>query len=406
MSKAKEESKKHYRLSPSAAHRWFECAGEPAAREGAPRTTSVYADEGTTAHWIAEKCLTAIKAKEQEPAFYIGQTCPETGMKVDESYVEHVQTYLDETCPLMAIADHHGIETEGALTIVHSQLGGTCDFWAYHADTRTLYVRDLKYGAGKVVEVEWNPQLLVYAANAAFELSKRTKNHVFEDLIDTVDYGIVQPRAGVAPVRTHQITGQELAAWTFGLLRERARATDAPDAPRKAGKWCTFCPALATCHAVKDKAAELAEIEFSDNRSPVLPLPATLDIDKLAKIAAFAPILSDWAGSAKAALFTRLANGETHPLWKIVSGREGNRKWAPEAPAIVEKMLGKDAFEKPALKSPATVEKELKSLGIPLPKELVVRTPGQPCLAAVSDPRPALANSPEKDFGPANAGDE
>lgn len=390
-------TKKHFLLSPSAAHRWFPCAGEPALRALAPRTTTRYADEGTTAHWVSEQCLNAKKPALQDPNSYVGMKCPETGMVVPEDMPEFVGIYLEECRNYMEIATECGVETQFVMPAIHRELGGTCDFWAYHGDTRALYVRDLKYGQGYVVSPEDNPQLMIYAAGAALQLCAIQKNWKVEEVIDCVDFGIVQPRTGNDAVRAVEISGQELAAWMYGTLRERAKATDQKNAPLVAGDHCQYCPAIATCPAHAVRAAELAKADFSP--TAVLPNVADFSIERLALVAQAAPIFATWAASAKEELFRRLCNGETHPDWKIVSGKRGNREWKNpvEAEEKLQNLLGDQAWEKKLL-SPAKVEKILKPHGLGIPSGMVWQADGSPTLAPATDNRQALGNTAEEDF--------
>lgn len=377
--------KRHYRLSPSAAHRWMECPGEPAARLSAPKApSSVWADEGTTAHWVAEQCL---RGPAKTPDQFIGQVCPESGRVVTADMVEPLTIYVEECQNLKGLADYYGVETEFTLPLIHKDLGGTCDFWAYHRDVRTLYVRDYKHGQGKVVDVENNPQLLIYALGAALELCKLLRNHVIEDVIDDVDVAIVQPRAGGAPIRYFRITGQELAQWAYGPLLHKAKATDDPSAPRHAGPWCQFCPAKHTCPAIAEKAYQVARLDFG---SPIaLPDPAQLSIDRLAEIADAAELISDWAENAKRMLFKRLSNGETHPGWKLVHGRDGDRKWTPDGEAKLIATLGEKAYAKKLI-SPAQADKIFREHGLGgTPSDWTVRTPGGLALARAESKKPA-----------------
>ena len=48
----------HAKLSPSAASRWINCPGSVALCATLPKPPSTfYADEGTSAHALAEKCI-------------------------------------------------------------------------------------------------------------------------------------------------------------------------------------------------------------------------------------------------------------------------------------------------------------------------------------------------------------
>lgn len=390
--------KKHHRLSPSAAHRWLVCPGEPRMRELSPRTTTKYADEGTTAHWLADQCLKG-KGDKADPYTYIGQKCPETDLEVTPDMPAHVKVYLDECRKYSDLAHYWGSETKFEMGIIHKELGGTCDFWAYHGDTRTLFVRDLKYGQGAFVKVEDNPQLLIYAMGAALELCAIKKEWRLEEIVECVDFGIVQPRVNFKPVRSVEMTGQALASWAYGLLRELAKATDNEKAKRVPGSHCRFCPALTSCPEQSEHASLLAQVDFAPD--VVLPNPSTFSIDKLAIVAEASQVFSTWAKAAEEELFRRLSRGETHPKWKLVQGKKGNREWAnPEqALTFLEKLLGEEAYEKKVL-TPAKAEAILKPHGLVLPKDMVFQNPGNAILADSSDPRLPVQASVHLDFKP------
>src|SRR5690606_28463258 len=48
----------HAKLSPSAAHRWFPCPGSVRLSADVKSKSSVFADEGSAAHELAQACLT------------------------------------------------------------------------------------------------------------------------------------------------------------------------------------------------------------------------------------------------------------------------------------------------------------------------------------------------------------
>ncbi len=48
----------HAKLSASGSARWLSCTGSVKAESQFPNTSSSYAMEGTTAHTLAERCLT------------------------------------------------------------------------------------------------------------------------------------------------------------------------------------------------------------------------------------------------------------------------------------------------------------------------------------------------------------
>ena len=78
----------HAKLSPSSSARWLSCTGSVKKNRAiVPSSTTSYAAEGTTAHALAELCLT----NNDHPTKYIGQTLE--GHIVDEDMAEHIAAY-------------------------------------------------------------------------------------------------------------------------------------------------------------------------------------------------------------------------------------------------------------------------------------------------------------------------
>ena len=79
----------HAKLSASGSARWINCPGSVLAEEGAPNTSSIYAEEGTAAHELAERCLSSGKDAESYSNEIIN------GFVVDKEMMDNVQQYLD-----------------------------------------------------------------------------------------------------------------------------------------------------------------------------------------------------------------------------------------------------------------------------------------------------------------------
>lgn len=112
-------------------HRWSECPGSIRLTRGIENVSSSYAAEGTVAHDIAAKVLNGAHL----PG-YLGQTMTADGHSfvVDEEMLEAVEVYVNHVTRTNSIRD-----------------------------VDTFHVIDLKFGAGKPVEVIGNPQLRYYA---------------------------------------------------------------------------------------------------------------------------------------------------------------------------------------------------------------------------------------------------
>ena len=273
-------SKTHKALSPSASHRWLHCPSEPYYRLSLPATTSSYADEGTTAHWLAEespkkKCATKL---------YLGQQCPDTGMVVDQEMVDNVQVYLDGC----RVKDWAGVLREVYVEKEAYALGGTIDFIGMNE--KTLLIRDLKYGKGVIVSAEENPQLMIYGALAAPLYAQ-----IYGRPPEIVRLEICQPRLDSESY--YEIETERLREWVQNVLIPAASKVDT-DKPTKhvPGEWCKFCPARnAHCPAQYELAVKTAGEDFANP-----PAPDTLSHEKIEQILKAAPTLSSWLAGVEA----------------------------------------------------------------------------------------------------------
>jgi len=201
------ESPAHYRFSPSAASRWLACPGSLTLPE-VEDEGSEYAREGTAAHDLAEQCwLTGLDPS----AFIDGEI---EGFPVTEEMAEAVQLYMDT---VEMESRHESCEVWTENKIAHSSMsgfGGTVDCMIWNPSSEVLTIVDFKYGAGVVVEVEKNPQLLCYALLALNTIATQTEG---ERQSIEVRLIVVQPRCHheEGPVRSWTPSQEELEDfWT------------------------------------------------------------------------------------------------------------------------------------------------------------------------------------------------
>lgn len=398
-------TKAHVELAPSSAHRWMECPGSIEAERGRPNETSEHAILGTHAHALAEESLNASML----PAGFVGETLTsEAGeFTVTEEMAEHVRVYVEFVWSRSEESTHYGIEEKLWMPPSMSppgEMGGTCDAWAYHEDSRTLSVIDLKYGYNPV-EVVDNPQLLYYAALAWLALHKKSK--ALAERVETVEMTIVQPRAHHVdgPVRTWGITASELKGKTRHLMAAARRAM-APQPGRKAGDHCRWCKAKPDCKTFRDKALQVAQVEFGDitpDGELAVPDPADLTPDHMGAILRAANTLEAWLKMVRKVAMHRLESGEGVTGFAL-KPRRGNRKWTDEkevAKWLRKKRVRKgDSHGTAPLKSPAQLEKALKALALDLPEEFVQREDKGFTLTTADDPK-AIAPTPLGDVFPA-----
>ena len=132
----------HAPLSPSAADRWFTCPGSIVLSKGMPERSSEFAKEGTLAHSVAEAMLNGGVFEATD------EMTEQVGVYVN---------YVDELANHPEAILHTEVKVK-----VSDDLWGTADAVVWRPDQKTLYVADLKFGAGVGVEVSDNLQLKIY----------------------------------------------------------------------------------------------------------------------------------------------------------------------------------------------------------------------------------------------------
>lgn len=411
----------HSLFSASGGPKWFGCPGSLVLEQSAPQDTgSVYAREGTAAHFLASESLEAGK----HPREYLGRVvfvgddatwtydAARTAFPIDQDMVDNVAKYTES---ITALADRLGgtllveqrLNYSEYLQVDADQAWGTGDAVILTDDE--IIVGDLKYGRGEAVEVEDNIQLQLYALGALQTFGS------YGDF-KTVRLQIHQPRtAGLSEV---VYTVEELlvfanrarsAAASVGLAFATSQGADWNDTFLRAGeKQCRWCKAKATCPALRDAVSDVVldvipatPDEFAD----AAPAAVTESSDAawLAAVMAKADMIESWIKSVRAETERRLLAGVPVPGHKLVRGKKGNRAWANELQ--VEELLCKsfrlkkeEAFNY-SLISPAQCEKLLKDQ----PKRwskveaLITQSEGKISVAPEKDPRPALDIKPVED---------
>lgn len=382
----------HARLSPSSSERWINCPASPAVAASYPPSSSEFADEGTAAHTLAAWCLEGDK----DAAAFLGRIIEVEArdggearrFEVDEEMAEHVQAYLDRTREWLKF-NGASLFVEQRLPIEHvtGEPGATGTSDAVIVIPRAaacdLVVRDLKYGQGVGVDAKGNTQLLIYASAAVetFALA-----YDFSD--DSVVYmEIDQPRR--SHLSTWSITVADLRAQVAKIGRAAAVALATPaTGKRAAGDWCKFCPARAECEErVRFVAGSM--IEGLQNLDVI---PTQPDRSKLGFYLSRVQAIRDWCSAVEQEAHDALVRGEKVDGYKLVLGRQGDRKWTDAGEAatfVISHGVPREKVYESKLRSPAQIEKLLRKEARPLLAPFITRSPGSPTIAPESDPRPA-----------------
>lgn len=377
----------HSPLGPSSADRWINCPASVKATEGMPDKQSVFAAEGSAAHFIAD-----LAVRSRVPAAtYIGDIIAvgEHKFGVTAEWAAHIQDFLDWCAEIQG--EHY---SEMRLHFDRWVPGGfgTTDRVIFR-DSQ-CWLRDLKFGTGVQVFAKDNAQLMLYALGVldSFDWAYN---------VEGFHLGIGQPRLD------HKdewfITTSDLLSWAAQTLPAAVQNVNLGK-PFKAGSWCSknFCKIRTSC---RHRAEQLTkDIIFEDlDKSIVMPEPSAIHIDR-SKYLGLIPLLKTWIADLERGAVADLIAGKSIPGWKLVEGRS-NRAWS-NPDGVAKRISPDDAFEK-SLRSPAQLEKLLgkprfaKILG-----DLVHKPPGKPTLAPGSDPRDEMDTTSQVDFRDLdNAGD-
>jgi hypothetical protein len=382
----------HSLRGPSSGDRWIYresngvmkgCPASVRLSKGIEEESSIYAAEGTAAHWISQ-----IAREQNQPASaFLGythkkeMTNPQGGSFIcDREMAEGVQTFLDyvNNIPCTAAA------FEEKLTYfkwVPDDGFGTADDIRIDEKNGICHITDLKYGKGVQVFATDNIQLLLYALGV-FE----TYGLIYE--FDRFSLNISQPR--LDHVDEWEVSLDDLLAWGENVVKPAAEITDKPDAPVNPGIWCRWCPARKRCRkrilwvlTMSDIETEIINnyelAQLYDHVDSVRKL--CNDIEELA--------LSEATKTAGAIPGHKIVEGRSNRQWK--DEKEIKRAMLNEGfdstDIVTEKLISVAQFEKLAGK-----KSEL------LTEDYVNKPPGAPTLVPETDKRPALGTDVDEEF--------
>lgn len=366
----------HATLSPSSAERWISCPASVRVVEALPRGDdgSVYAQEGTAAHALAE-----IMARDQ----ILGEALDRNTMKnwraqfniasdAEAEMTEHGQAYVDYLRSRLA-------ENPGAQLLLEQKLPtgvpdsfGTSD--AIIVSPTMVESVDYKYGLGVKVEAVENPQLRLYGVGAL---------EAYGDLLGEVEMvrlTIFQPR--LYHVAFEQLTADELRAWRDSIIpvAESALGPDAPFGPSETA--CRWCPASGQC---------VAQTEYATLRDFGIK-PDIMSPGELAEALDQIPLIKSWCAAVEAYSLNRVySEGNPIPGYKVVMSG-GRRSVTGDINEMVKtaNALGYKTEDVAVLKPRGIGELEkLKDFDV-VAAPFITKGTGSPSLVPESDKREAI----------------
>lgn len=299
----------HAILSPSSAKRWINCTPSAILAEEAGTKSSVYAEEGTLAHEIAEYALTKYLEGEYDPII-------DDALPLKNEHLENplfgvdMADYIRSYCEYV-IGEGYEMQKQdgGCRTFLERQVDitdfapgsfGSVD--VTHVSDKTIHIIDLKYGTGVRVSADMNEQMLMYALGTLKSL--KTEH------IEKIRMTIAQVR--LDHYDTFEMSKGELLDWAEKVLKPAAKAAIQGKGKQVIGSWCGFCPVKAQCRAQRD--AVLAD--FEEKPEPLLLSDEEI-VDLIGKIDTY----KSWIESVNKYVYDRAIRGHKWPGYKLVAGR-------------------------------------------------------------------------------------
>ena len=314
----------HALLSASGSKRWLMCPPSARLEEKFEETSSIYADEGTFGHSLAEfklRCYIEVKPKSAREAEYQQLSLHKYYSKELEDAVDF---YIDVVKEQLAAAQ---AKDPGAILLLEQKLDlsayapesfGTGD--AVIVTENEVIVMDLKMGKGVKVEGEANSQMRLYGLGALdayrcmYELTQVT----------TI---VVQPR--LDNVSGETMTTADLVLWGESI-QPIAKAAFAGEGEFCCGDHCRFCRAKAVCqHRAETNLALVVKYDTGKSFTD----PRLLDTAELAYLLGKVEEFTGWAKDVGAWTLEQAKKGMKYPGFKLVEGRS-NRKITDTKKAI------------------------------------------------------------------------
>lgn len=396
-----EETREHAILSASGAHRWLTCT--PSARlesEYGQESCSIYAEEGTAAHRLAEIKLSytygKMKFSEYNEALADFHKTPVYEKWYTKEFEEYVDTFVQfVNAQTENIGKFHiYFEIRVNFSNIVPQGFGTSDVLIVTEDE--IHVIDLKFGRGVPVSAVQNPQLMLYGFGA-LNMFPNTK---------TIRLSICQPR--LDSTDSFVITKHDLVKWGFEYVMPRAdEAIEGVGEFHASVSACRFCKVKGQCKARADQVLDEARKEFNvdliDAGAPIVAgkekSSAVLNYmeltpEQLGNVLTVGEQIVEWYKDVTAYALGQLAHGIKIPGYKLVEGR--STRYITDEQAVKERLMQvgirEDELFEPRKLLPLTKLESLvgKKLFATLCGDLIGKPVGKLTLAPENDRRPEV----------------
>lgn len=302
----------HAILSPSSAKRWIHCTPSALLAEAAGSKSSVYAEEGTLAHEIAEYALTQYLEGKYDPIMDEALPIRDEHLKNPLFNID-MANYIRDYCDYVIGEEYEMQKSDWSSKMYLERRVDITDFAPDSFGSvdvtlvsyKTIHIIDLKFGAGVKVFADHNEQMMLYALGALGALKAAASQ------------SIINIRMTIAQVRldhydTFEMSKGELLDWAEKVLKPAAKAAIQGKGKQVIGSWCGFCPVKAQCRAQRD--AILAD--FDEKPEPLLLSDEEI-VDLIGKIDKY----KSWIESVNKYVYDKAIQGHKWEGYKLVAGR-------------------------------------------------------------------------------------
>lgn len=328
----------HSPLGGSAAHRFIACPGSYNLIRGLPSYDDTspegeeWREQGTAAHSLLSECIKhGVDAWEKLEDFPMLTADDGVAVQVALDYARAQKKEGADQYSEYSIDAKH----------LHPLLWGQLDWLQYDPNIGFLEIADYKHGAGVVVDIEDNAQIMYYAFCILNDQRFARASYV--------KMTICQPRAfhPGGPIRSTECDASDILAWGNEVLIPAMVAAEKANDGLVTGPHCQFCPGKETlsCPAILADYTEIADAQEIE----------TVSNERLAEL----------FGKIQTAMFVRKALeketlrrrllGMDIPNTKLVR-RKADRVYKDGAEIVLAEAFGDDAYDR-SLKSPAQMEK-------------------------------------------------
>lgn len=305
-------------MSPSSSERWLNCTPSARLAEAAGSKTSEYAEEGTTAHELAEYAL---------KSWIYGTFYPECDeMPVPDEiaknkyFSEEMRDSVGEYVNFV-VGEFYEMQKGPLGGSVATYLEEKLDISKYAPDSfgsadvtllspSVLHIVDLKYGKGVKVPAE-SPQFKMYALGALVKFNNGS--------IKYVRMSVGQPR--LHHYDTIEMSVPDLLEWAAKVLQPKAKLAFEGKGKQVVGGWCQFCPVKATCRAQKDEIAH----DFEEHPDTLVMTDEEI-VDMLGKLDRY----KSWLESLNQYAYAEAMKGKKWDGYKLVEGRTARKIVDPD----------------------------------------------------------------------------